>query len=51
MEIVKTVVTTIDVLVMLLMVIMGVQSEGKEPKIGFGGIIAFVATNIIMIWS
>ena len=50
MEIIKTVVTTLDVLIILLLFLVGREMKDKPAAIGFGRIIVLLIANIFLMW-
>lgn len=46
----KVVITTLDVIFMLLMFAFGRNEKSRETAIGFAGIIILMAANITCVW-
>lgn len=51
MEIIKTVITTLDVLMILLFFSFGKTAKDKSTAIGFGSIIVLIVANMSLMWS
>lgn len=50
MAVIKTVISTLDVLLVAILFFAGRESKDKQTAIGFSVIITLVLTNICMIW-
>ena len=50
MVIVKTVISTLDVLLILLLFFVGRGSKDKSTAIGFGSMIMLLIINIFLVW-
>lgn len=50
MVIVKTVISTLDVLLILLLFFVGRESKDKSTAIGFGSMIILLIINIFLMW-
>ena len=50
MKIIETVVTTLDVLLILLLFFIGREAKDKPTAIGFGSIIVLLIANIFLMW-
>ena len=51
MEITKTVITTLDVLMILLFFSFGKTAKDKPTAIGFGSMIVLIVANMSLMWS
>lgn len=51
MEIIKTVITTLDILHILLFLMFGKTAKDRTTAIGFGSMIVLMVANISLIWS
>lgn len=51
MEIIKTVITTLDVLMILLFFTFGKTAKDKSMAIGFGSMIVLIVANMSLMWS
>ena len=51
MEITKTVITTLDVLMILLFFSFGKTAKDKSTAIGFGSMIVLIVANMSLMWS
>lgn len=51
MEIIKTVITTLDVLMILLFFTFGKTAKDKSTAIGFGSMIVLIVANMSLMWS
>lgn len=50
MEIIKTVITTLDILLILLLFTFGKTAKDKPTAIGFGSMIMLLIINIFLMW-
>lgn len=50
MEIIKTVITTLDILLILLFFTFGKTAKDKTTAIGFGSMIMLLIINIFLMW-
>jgi hypothetical protein len=50
MEIIKTVITTLDILLILLFFTFGKTAKDKPTAIGFGSTIMLLIINIFLMW-
>lgn len=50
MVIVKTVISTLDVLLILLLFFVGRESKDEPTAIGFGSMIMLLIINIFLVW-
>ena len=51
MAVIKTVISTLDMLLVIMLFFVGRESEDKQTAIGLGVIITLVLANICMIWK
>ena len=51
MEIIKTVITTLDILLILLFLMFGKTAKDRTTAIGFGSMIVLFIANIFMMWN
>ena len=50
MVVVKTIISTLDVLLILLLFFFGRESKDKPTAIGFGSMIMLLIINILLVW-
>lgn len=51
MTVMKTVISTLDMLLVMMLFFVGRESKDKQTAIGFGIMIVLILANICMIWK